>query len=236
LPPSKPSSSTLRERVELLAAQVQELQARLAKDSHNSNKPPASDGLARKTRSLRKRSGKKPGGQIGHRGETLRLVALPDAMVEHRLVVCAGCQEALREEALRAEALRANAPVVARERRQVQDLPSVRLGITEHQALRVRCHARQQVSGGDFPPEAPSRAQDGPRLRALAVYLGVSGCIWWSSSSSPTRGCGRQQRRWRRWRRRSRGRSRMSPCCTATRRACAAPGAWRGRLLATLDG
>jgi transposase len=120
-----------------------------------------SDGLARKTRSLRKHSGKKPCGQIGHRGETLRLVAMPDVVVEHRLVVCAACQEALREDA----------PVVARERRQVQDLPSVRLGITEHQALRVRCHACQRVSGGDFPPEAPSRAQYRPRLRALAVYL-----------------------------------------------------------------
>jgi transposase len=157
----KAENATLRERVALLAAQVQELQARLAKDSHNSSKPPASDGLARKTRSLRKRSGKKPGGQIGHRGETLRLVAMPDTVVEHRPVVCAACQEALREDA----------PVVTRERRQVQDLPSVRLGITEHQALRVRCHACQRVSGGDFPPEAPSRAQYGPRLRALAVYL-----------------------------------------------------------------
>src|SRR5690348_12117599 len=60
----------------VLQARVQELEARLAKDSHNSGKPPASDGLARKTRSLRRRSGKKPGGQVGHRGKTLRLVAV----------------------------------------------------------------------------------------------------------------------------------------------------------------
>src|SRR5260221_12879545 len=59
----------------LLLERVQELEARLAKDSHNSSKPPSSDGLARKTKSLRRRSGKKPGGQLGHRGETLRLVA-----------------------------------------------------------------------------------------------------------------------------------------------------------------
>jgi len=62
-------NAALRERVELLAARVEELQARLAKDSHNSGKPPSSDGLARKTKSLRKRSGKKAGGQIGHQGE-----------------------------------------------------------------------------------------------------------------------------------------------------------------------
>ncbi len=57
------------------------------------------------------------------------------------------------------------------ERRQVHDLPLVRLHVTEHQALRLRCPACQQVSDGAFPPEAPSRAQYGPRLRALAVYL-----------------------------------------------------------------
>jgi transposase len=111
-----------------LAARVQELEARLAKDSHNSSKPPSSDGLGRKTKSLRRRSGKKPGGQLGHRGETLHLVATPDAVVEHRPGACAQCHTPLDA-----------APVVLRERRQVQDLPRVRLAVTEHQALHVRC-------------------------------------------------------------------------------------------------
>jgi transposase len=145
----------------VLLARVQELEARLAKDSHNSSKPPSSDGLARKTRSLRRKSGKKPGGQLGHQGETLRLVAEPDTVVEHRPAICTGCQAPLD----------AAAPVVLRERRQVQDLPPLRLQITEHQALHVQCPACQAVSRGAFPPEAPSRAQYGPQLRALAVYL-----------------------------------------------------------------
>jgi len=97
----------------LLEERVQELEARLAKDSHNSGKPPSSDGLARRTKSLRRRSGKKPGGQIGHHGQTLRLVALPDEVVEHRPAICADCQTLLAE----------SAPVVLRERRQVQELP-----------------------------------------------------------------------------------------------------------------
>lgn len=70
-----------------LQARVQVLEARLARDSHNSSKPPSSDGLARKTRkttSLRQRSGKKPGGQIGHHEETLRLVGAPDVVVAQR--------------------------------------------------------------------------------------------------------------------------------------------------------
>lgn len=144
-----------------LQARVQDLEARLAKDSHNSSKPPSSDGLVRKTKSLRRRSGKKRGGQIGHQGDTLRLVATPDAVVEHRLAICLHCQIPLPE----------MAPVVVRERRQVHELPAVRLRVTEHQGLHVRCPACQAITVGQFPAEAPGRVQYGPRLRALTVYL-----------------------------------------------------------------
>src|SRR6266436_1512718 len=117
--------AALRAQNQELVAQVhellvrnQQLQARLAKDSHNSSKPPSSDPLGRKrVRSQRQRSGKKPGGQLGHRGETLHLVASPDEVVEHRPAVCTSCQRPLDE----------TAPVAGYERRQVRDLPPVRL-------------------------------------------------------------------------------------------------------------
>ncbi len=51
-----------REQIAALLGHVHDLEARLTKDSHDSGKPPSSDSLARKTKSLRKRSGKKPGG------------------------------------------------------------------------------------------------------------------------------------------------------------------------------
>ena len=145
----------------VLQARMQELEARLAKDSHNSSKPPSSDGLARKTKSLRRRSGRKPGGQIGHRGDTLRLVARPDTVRQRRPEICSGCHMPLPEEA----------SVVVRERRQVHELPPVRLHVTEHQAFHVRCPACWSITAGRFPAEVSSRAQYGPRLRALAVYL-----------------------------------------------------------------
>ncbi len=152
----------LQAQIAELLAQVQHLQARLAKDSHNSSKPPSTDPLGRKRpRSQRRRSGKKPGGQLGHRGETLHLVATPDAVVEHRPAVCTTCATQLDE----------SLPVTGYERRQVRDLPPVRLVVREHWALHVRCPACDQVSVGTFPAEASSRAQYGPRLRALAVYL-----------------------------------------------------------------
>lgn len=53
----------------------------------------------------------------------------------------------------------------------MHDLPPIRLRVTEHRALSIRCPSCQQVTVGAFPSEAPSRAQYGPRLRALVVYL-----------------------------------------------------------------
>jgi len=158
--------ATLLQQNATLQQRLTDLEARLAKDSHNSSKPPTSDGLKRQlpqTRSLRRRSGRKPGGQLGHAGETLHLVAQEqvDDVVEHRPAVCATCQTPLDEAA----------EVVACERRQVQDLPPIHLRVTEHQALHVLCAACQQVTAAPFPSAAPSRAQYGSRLRALAVYL-----------------------------------------------------------------
>ena len=158
--------ATLLQQNATLQQRLTDLEARLAKNSHNSSKPPASDGLKRQlpqSRSLRRRSGRKPGGQLGHAGGTLHLVTPDqvDDVVEHRPAVCATCQTPLNE----------TAEVTACERRQVQDLPLIRLRVTEHQALHVRCAACQQVTVAAFPAAAPSRAQYGPRLRALAVYL-----------------------------------------------------------------
>lgn len=150
----------LREQVSVLLARVQELEAQRAKDSRNSSKPPSSDGLRRKTKSLRKPSGKKAGGQLGHPGQTLRLVGVPEVVEEHRPLACAHCQASLDD-----------APVVLRERRQVHELPPLRLLVHEHQAVHVRCPACQTVTVGTFPAAVPSRVQYGPRLGALAVYL-----------------------------------------------------------------
>jgi transposase len=150
----------LREQNLALQARMQDLEAQLAKESYNSSKPSSSDGLRRKTKSLRVKSGKKPGGQLGHRGETLHLVGRPDEVVEHRPTCCPQCQAPLTE-----------AAVVLRERRQVHELPPVvRLMGREHQVLQVRCPHCAHLSMGTFPAALPSRAQYGPRVRALAVY------------------------------------------------------------------
>ena len=68
-----------------LFARLEALESMVRKDSHNSSKPPSTDGLGKKTRSLRESSGKKAGGQIGHKGTTLKQVTHPTHTVCHPL-------------------------------------------------------------------------------------------------------------------------------------------------------
>jgi transposase len=150
----------LREQLRVLLAENQTLRERVAKDSHNSHKPPSSDGLQRRPRSQRRKSGRKSGGQLGHRGETLPLVATPDEVSTHRAPACPHCQLPLEEVTPHAV-----------ERRQVLELPPVRLHVREHQAAHVRCPGCGRVAVAGFPADVPSRIQYGPRLRALVVYL-----------------------------------------------------------------
>jgi len=158
----KAENAALREQLQGLMARVQELEGRLAKDSRNSSKPPSSDGLARtrQPQSLRQKSGKKPGGQSGHRGSHLRLVAQPDSIVVHRPTTCGTCHAPLPETA-----------GVWVERRQVQEVPPLRLVVTEHQIAHVRCPGCGATTRGAVPDETRAPVQYGPRLRALAVYL-----------------------------------------------------------------
>jgi transposase len=156
-------NTALHEQVAALVARVGELEGQRAKDSHNSSKPPSSDGLGRAVRthrSLRERSGKKPGGQAGHRGTTLRLVEGPDTVETHRPAICGRCAAPL--DGVAADRV---------ERRQVHELPPVRLVVGEHRAETVRCPACQAVTTGAFPVGVNAPAQYGPRLRALAAYL-----------------------------------------------------------------
>ena len=117
-------------------------------------------GKARKPRSQRHRSEKQTGGQPGHAGRTLLQVASPDEVVRHRPRTCAHCQQSLEGVAGQ-----------IKERRQVHDLPEVRLLVREQQVEEVGCPACQQVSLGSEPLGVEAPVQYGPQIRALAVYL-----------------------------------------------------------------
>ncbi len=151
----------LREIIARQASQIQQLQDQLAKNSQNSGKPPSSDGLKKpRTRSLRKKKGRQSGGQKGHQGHTLEMVKHPDHVVTHRVESCPHCAADLAQ----------NEPDGI-EKRQVFDVPPVKLEVTEHQAEIKRCPACRQVVKGMFPPEVSQAVQYGERLKAQAVYL-----------------------------------------------------------------
>ena len=143
-----------------LTARVRDLEDQLSRTSHNSHQPPASDGLKKQPRSLRGRSGKRPGGQPGHPGHTLTPTAHPDVIVCHRPPCCAGCGADLTA-----------VPALGRQQRQVVDLPPLQLQTVEHQVESVCCPACHHTTSGQFPPEAREAVQYGPRLQAFVVYL-----------------------------------------------------------------
>ncbi len=164
----QPSYEKLAALVVELRAEVVELKARLAANSRNSSRPGSSDGLSKpavdpKKRSLRRRSGRKQGGQEGHGGARLDRVAVPDASVEHPPERCGGCGGDLAG----AESVEGGAS------RQVFDVPQQRaLGVIEHVTTLRRCDCGH-VSCGEFPAGVAAPTQYGPGVRALGVYLHV---------------------------------------------------------------
>lgn len=151
---------TREEKNRQLELRVRELEDRLMKDSHNSGKPPSSDGLKRKPKSLREKSGRPSGGQPGHRGKTLEFCNVPDERIVHAPTACDGCGENHWE-----------AEAVLTERRQVFDLPPMKLFVTEHQVESRRCVGCGRVSRGTFPERASQPVQYGVGVRSLLTYL-----------------------------------------------------------------
>ena len=149
----------LFERVQQLTVRVEELEARLSKDSHNSSKPPSSDEPWKKTRSLRVASGKKSGGQAGHLGKTLKRALHADIVIAYPLPQHCPC--GLPLDAAKAQ---------MHEARQVFDIPQVRYQVTEHRTQQVIC-ACGQAHQSVFPQGVSESVQYGPTVRALAVHL-----------------------------------------------------------------
>lgn len=151
----------LQRQLKEQAALIQELRDQLAKDSQNSGKPPSSDGLKKpRTRSLRKKSGRRSGGQKGHQGHTLKMVEQPDHIQVYEVSRCWHCATDLQ-----------SVEPCGYEKRQMFDVPPVRIEVTEHQAEVKTCPGCGQQVKGDFPSDVTQPVQYGPRLKAQASYL-----------------------------------------------------------------
>jgi transposase len=142
-------------------AEIAELKRQLAASSRNSSKPPSSDGLDKPApKSLRGRSGRKPGGQPGREGRTLRQVQRPDEVMVHEPGACVGCGAWLT----------ADRPPARIARRQVFDIPTITVRVVEHRLISRRCSCGV-VTAAAGPAGVRAPVQYGPHAAALAVYL-----------------------------------------------------------------
>jgi transposase len=142
-----------------LQAQLRRLRETAAQNSANSSRPPSTDREKPRPKSLRGRSGRKSGGQPGHVGKTLEPRPQPDQTVPHRLQRCP-CGADL-----------SNEPIKDLERRQVFELPPMKLRCIEHQAEVKDCPCCNRTLTAAFPPEVNAPVQYGSSVRSLAAYF-----------------------------------------------------------------
>lgn len=130
------------------------------KNSRNSSVPPSKDeNRPKKNQSLRQKSGKKAGGQPGHKGSTLEMVSDPDRTVDHCPDFCNICGSDLSD--IPAEQIMA---------RQIVDIPPIIPEYTEHRIFQRKCTCGHQCRGS-FPENVKAPISYGPNVRAAVAYL-----------------------------------------------------------------
>ncbi|MGQ1788540.1 IS66 family transposase [Saccharicrinis sp. GN24d3] len=159
-------SNRIEEEMQLLRDDIKELkeenrQLKNQQNSRNSSRPPSQDfGKVPRQKSLRKKSGKKPGGQAGHKGHTLKQVSSPDNMIVHQPSnTCPACGEVHITE-----------DYVLHSKRQVVDIPPIKANVTEHQVYKAKCKCGH-VSIGSFPSGVNGPVQYGKNLTSFVSYL-----------------------------------------------------------------
>ncbi len=153
----------LEEELKKAKQEIEKLKGQLLMKSHNSSKPPSSDGLSKKPvipGSQRTPSGKKPGGQPGHRGTTLLPVRKPDR-TEHHAVARCECGTDLSQQ-----------PVDKVEISQAFDLPTTPIEVTEHRREVKICPCCRTKVTAPLPAGLKgASAEYGPRIKSYALFL-----------------------------------------------------------------
>ena len=148
--------------------QLEKRISELERNSRNSSMPPSSDKHnftnRPKPKSRRKKTGRRPGGQKGHKGRTLERSEDPDRIVELNFGAserCPGC----------------GSPLCASprgepgcERRQVVEYIPAHFEVVEYRAERIRCSGCGRTATKQFPGEVAAPVQYGPLFRAMVLY------------------------------------------------------------------
>jgi len=159
--------SSMQKTIDEQTKTIARLEEKLNKNSRNSSKPPSSDGFKKQDRSLREKTGKKQGGQEGHKGTTLSVTGDPDHTVRHEPFLCKGCPH-YAECMARSEVA---------ETRNVIDAV-VKTEVTAHQAICVRdCPVHHTALTGKFPEEVNAPIKYGKNLQALVIAFNTVGAV-----------------------------------------------------------
>ena len=134
------------------------LELRYSKDSHNSSKPPSSDGYKKRPIvNQRTKTGKSIGGQAGHKSNSKPFHQHPDKVYYHLPSGCDCGVEHWEEKTI--------------ETFQIVDLPSIKGYVTEHRKIKYKCNNCGKEFSGDPPESKGNKIQYGTKLRSLAAYL-----------------------------------------------------------------
>jgi transposase len=146
---------------------IAELKAQLNQNSTNSSKPPSSDGYSKPApKSLRKKSGKKPGGQYKHKGHGK---SMADIVTETKVITpeaCPYCGEGLL-----------NVIGSKTDTHYVMEMQPVEVTVTEYKKEEKKCPTCGMKISVEFPYEASAPQQYGPNLKAFIVLLCETGMV-----------------------------------------------------------
>lgn len=164
--------SDLKQTIKDLQETIKELQRQLNMDSHNSSKPPSSDGYkkANKNRSLREKTGRKTGGQKGHKGVNMKLPHEPDEVKVHLPEKCKTCPYL--------SSCSANGQVFeCTEKRYVVEAV-INTKVIEHQTVKaIDCPCGESKLKGEFPENVRGYIQYGDSFTAISGLLSTFGAV-----------------------------------------------------------
>lgn len=143
--------------------------APVEKDSTNSSIPPTKQSIAKQiiqhTTSLRKPSGKKPGGQAGHAGHSLEKNSTPDRTIEHKAKTCPHCGHTIPED---------TEQVCFKTIQRIEIAgPMQPCVVTEHKYYSVVCPNCRKAARAESVTGACKKVVYGPVLQTMVVYLSV---------------------------------------------------------------
>lgn len=164
-------NAALTATIEELQETVRELRRQLEENSHNSSKPPSSDGYRKpQPKSQGKKSGKKQGGQKGHPGSHMAIPHEADEIKQHLPGKCQVCPHL-------SKCLETGTVFECGEKRYVVEA-SITTKVTEHQSMKTRsCGCGEEELRGEFPENVKAYVQYGDSVTVLAGLLSSYGSV-----------------------------------------------------------